>query len=288
MSSYERDPSPGGVAGTRPAANSQSGDPDVSPASARMPPDGAAQAVNSAQPPSPAPTAPAAPAVGAAPAYGAPATGGPRTLWKAKADGNSVFRHQAPLVLWWAWILFAVGNLIDLAVSDHDFYVVRVGGLLLLVTGIMYACTLHSRVEADEDGVTVFNPMREHRASWGAVEGIYLGDSVEFICTRPAPKKAKTIYSWALYSRRRSRARTQMQRSFFTTRRTANPRAPAEAADLMRQKAAELMAAELGRRAVAARDAGAAGGVLRSQWAWQPLAAVLIPAILLVIIQVVR
>lgn len=260
-----------------------------------MPPDGAPQAASSGQPAAPA--ASAAPGYGAPPAggvaaggvaAGAPVTGGPRSLWKATADGNTIFRHQAPLVLWWAWILFAVANLIDLAVSDHDFYVVRVGGLLLLVTGVMYACTLHSRVEADKDGVTVFNPMREHRASWGAVEGIYLGDSVEFICTRPAPKKAKTIYSWALYSRRRSRARAQMQRSFFTTRRTANPRAPAEAADLMRQKAAELMAAELGRRAVAARDAGTAGGVLRSQWAWQPLAAVLIPAILLVVIQLVR
>ncbi len=209
-------------------------------------------------------------------------------MWKAKADGNAVFRHPAPLVLWWAWVLFAVGNLIDLAVSDHDFYVARVGGLLLLVTGIMYACTLHSRVEADEDGVTVFNPLREHRASFGAVEGIYLGDSVEFICTRPAPKKAKTIYSWALYSRRRSRARAQMQRSFFTTRRAVNPRAPAEAADLMRQKTAELMAAELGRRAVAARDRGAPAGVLRSRWAWQSLAAIAIPAILLIVVLVIR
>ena len=215
-------------------------------------------------------------------------TCGPRSLWKAKADGNTVFRHQAPLVLWWAWILFAVGNLIDLAVSDHDFYVVRVGGLLLLVTGIMYACTLHSRVEADEDGVTVFNPMREHRASWGAVEGIYLGDSVEFICTGWPAKKAKTIYSWALYSRRRSRGPRPDAAQLLHHPPHRQSAGTGEAADLMRQKAAELMAAELGRRAVAARDAGTAGGVLRSQWAWQPLAAVLVPAILLVVIQVVR
>jgi hypothetical protein len=268
-----------------------------------MPPDGTPQAANSGPTPASVPTASAAPASGAAPRYGAPAAGGPapggpaaggpvpggpKSLWKAKADGNTIFRHPAPLVLWWAWVLFAVGNLIDLAVSDHDFYVVRVGGLLLLVTGIMYACTLHSRVEADEDGVTVFNPLRDHRASWGAVEGIYLGDSVEFICARPAPKKSKTIYSWALYSRRRSRARAQMQRSFFTTRRTVNSRAPAEAADLMKQQSAQIMAAELGRRAVAAREGGAAGGVLRSQWAWAPLTAILITAILLVVILVIR
>jgi hypothetical protein len=38
------------------------------------------------------------------------------------------------------------------------------------------------------------------------------------------------------------------------------------------------MAAELGRRATSAREAGAPAAVLESRWAWWPIAAILVPA----------
>jgi hypothetical protein len=219
------------------------------------------------------------------PGYGSPASAaGPRSLWKEKAGDRNVFRHPVPLVLWWGWIAFALANFIDVAVVDGGLEILKVALGLLAVTGIFYATTLHSRVESDPDGATVFNPLRHHRVPWGAVEGIYLGDSVEFTCTRPAPKKAKTIYSWALYSRRRSRARSQMQREFFSTRRTqVSPRAPSEVSDLAKQATAQLMAAELGRQAVAARDRGAPGAFLQSRWSWWPIAAIIMPMVALIV-----
>ncbi len=220
------------------------------------------------------------------PGYGTPAAAaGPRPLWKAKQGGVVVFRHSTPLVLWWIWVAFAVANFIDVSIVDPGITVLKVAVGLLAVTGIAYATTLHSRVESDDQGVTVFNPLRRHRAPWGAVEGIFLGDSVEFVCHRQAPKKTKTIYSWALYSSRRSRARSQMQRSFFSIRRVeVSSRAPSEAAELARTASAQLMAAELGRLAVRARESGVPSAVLTSRWSWTQLAAIVIPVAALIIV----
>jgi hypothetical protein len=227
--------------------------------------------------------APGAQPGGADPGYGsrAPAI----RLWKTKPDGVTTFRHSAPLILWWAWVAFVLWNFYDVAISHPGIHSARVVAALLLVTGVMYACTLHSRVESDDEGVTIYNPVQHHRVPWGGVEGIYLGDSVEFCCHRPPPLKDKTIYSWALYSRRRARARTQMQSSLFSSfsSRRVSDRAPKEAADLARQQAAQLMAAELGKQAQNARKSGAPAGYLRSSWSWLSIAAMVVPAVALVV-----
>jgi hypothetical protein len=211
-----------------------------------------------------------------------------RPLWKAKSDGITTFRHSAPLVLWWAWVVFLLVNLYDVATSHPGIHSARVTAVLLLVTGVMYACTVHPRVDCDDEGVTIYNPVRDHHAPWGAVDSIHLGDSVEFSCHQPQPKKDKTIYSWALYSRRRSRARTQMQSSFLMSSRRISERAPQEAADLAKQQASQLMAAELGKRAADARAKGAMAGFLRSRWSWPPVAAVILPAVLLLVTLLVK
>jgi hypothetical protein len=281
VSSSEPDLSRG--AAVRPEASSLPAGPAVDPATASA---GAAQPAGQTRSAFTAPTAPGRSAGSSQPGYGTPAAAaGPRPLWKAKEGGKVVFRHSTPLVLWWIWVAFAVANFIDVAIVDPGVTILKVAAGLLAVTGIAYATTLHSRVESDDEGVTIFNPLRNHRAPWGAVEGIFLGDSVEFVCYRPAPKKAKTIYSWALYSSRRSRARIQMQRSFFSTRRTeVSSRAPSEAAELAKKASAQLMAAELGRLAIKAREQGAASAVLTSRWSWRPVAAILVPIAVLVIV----
>jgi hypothetical protein len=282
VSSSEPDLSRG--AAVRPEASSLPADPAVEPATAQA--GASAQPAGQTRSAFTAPTASGQSAGSSQPRYGTPAGAvGPRPLWKAKEGGKVVFRHSTPLVLWWIWVAFAVANFVDVAVVDPGVTLLKVAAGLLAVTGLAYATTLHSRVESDDEGVTVFNPVRNHRAQWGAVEAIYLGDSVEFVCYRPTPKKTKTIYSWALYSSRRSRARSNMQRSFFSTRRVeVSSRAPSEAAELARQASAKLMAAELGRLAAQAREQGCPSAVLRSRWSWRPLAAILIPIAALVIV----
>jgi hypothetical protein len=228
---------------------------------------------------------------GTQPGYGVPPPG-PKTLWKPKPNGHTLFRLPVPLVLWWGWVAFTLINLGYILAGSRTIHGLRGAALLAVVSGVMYACTVHSRVESDDEGVTIFNPLLTHHAPWGGVEGIYLGDSVEFVCIRPAPRKAKTIYSWALYSRRRSRARTQLQRNIFMPNRAARTsvtgRAPDEAAELARQQPSQIMAAELGRRATEAREKGAPAGFLKTSWAWEPLAAVLGPVVFLVITLLVK
>jgi len=219
-----------------------------------------------------------------------PGQHGPRTLWKARPRGRTVFRHPGPLVLWWAWAVFALVNVCYLLIEDLTIYSLRGIAALLAATGALYACTLHSRVEADDDGVTIYNPLRDHHAPWAAVEGVTLGDSVEFACSRPAAKKAKKIYSWALYSSRRSRARAQMHRGMFPSlgQRALSSRAPAEAAELARQQPSQVMTAELSRRAAAGRERALAGGSLHSSTAWRPVAAIVAPLVFLLVTLLIR
>jgi hypothetical protein len=241
--------------------------------------------------PGPSGAGPGGPGPGGAGSAGLPGYGtlsaGSKPPWKS-ADGNkTVFRHSAPFVLWWVWIAFTVFNVIDLSLGSRHYSSLVIVVMLLVVTGVMYACALRPRVVADDDGVVIYNPLQEHRVPWGAVSGVFLGESVEFTCARPGQKKDKTIHSWALYSGRRSRMRSQLQRSVWLPK-SMSERAPAEAKQLAATPPAQLMAAELGRRATTARDGGAPGDVLTSRWAWQPIAAIAVPAAVLLALVLAR
>jgi Bacterial PH domain len=202
-------------------------------------------------------------------------------------------------VLWWAWIAFVLFNAVDLVVQSPDLFSLKVGIAILVVTGIMYACTLRPRVISDADGLTVYNPFRDYRVPWGGVDGVYLGDSVEIQCGRPDPRRDKTIYSWALYSPRRTRAKAELRQGFGARRErdrrdvrarrryevpdpTAFGRMPDKAKELASQHPSHVMAGELARRLEEARKRGTPDGVVTGWWAWQPIAAVLIPAIALI------
>lgn len=204
------------------------------------------------------------------------------SAWQATAEGGKLFRMMPPLVLWWAWIVIAVLGLGDLAVQGHNRAAVDPALVIVLITGLVYTCAFRPRVVADDDGLTVHNPLRDYRVPWGAVRGIFLGDSVEVQCARPEPKGDKTIYSWALYGSRRARARAGLRTRGWDQNPGKRPqgyaRMPSQAQETLKQIPAEAMARELGRMSEEARARGAAGGVLSGQWAWQPLAAILIPA----------
>jgi Bacterial PH domain len=271
-------------------------------------PDGSLPAPAAMPGPVPASSAPAssAPSAGLPGADGTAAVGavgpGPRTpgpsrlqsAWKTTPDGKTVFRLMPPLVLWWGWVAFAAANLIDLAIQSPDYFSIEIAALLVVVTGVMYACTLRPRVISDADGLTIRNPLRDYHVPWGGVAGVLLGDSVEIQCERPAPKKPKTVYSWALYSPRRARARAELRVGFGNRRErdrhdnrarrryevpdtAAFGKMPDKAKEMATQHASQVMAAELARRCDLARKDGAAAGVLAGRWAWRPFAAVLIP-----------
>jgi Bacterial PH domain len=91
------------------------------------------------------------------------------------------FRSPFAVAAWWLWALFAIGNLIDLAVQGRDHLSVVAVFILLFVTGVMYTAALRPRILADADGLTIVNPLRDHRVVWAAVAGV---DSTELVRVR--------------------------------------------------------------------------------------------------------
>ena len=210
-----------------------------------------------------------------------------RKRWKrAAAEGQTVFRLIPPIVIWWAWAILAVVIAVQAVISGHDYVAAELTAGLAGVTGIVYATALRPRVVADEDGVRVLNPFRDHRIGWGGLNAVYVGDSLEFSCARPAPGKDQTVYCWALYSSRRSRLRAQRRAERDRARGIGggfgvSSRAPAEAREWARQDAVQLVADEIGRRSADAQQRGAPAAVVTSTWAWWPIAFVLVPAAVL-------
>jgi len=90
---------------------------------------------------------------------------------QAEPDGRQVFRSPIAAVVWWIWVLFAVGNLIDLAVQGRDHLSAVAACTLLVVTGIVYATAQRPRIIADDDGLAIVNPLRVHQVGWPAVVG---------------------------------------------------------------------------------------------------------------------
>jgi hypothetical protein len=264
-----------GAAGQPAGANSRPGQPRL----AVPEPDGP----ESARP------APAGGGASSSPATGPVAFGGPveasRKPWKETADGRTLFRRLGPIVLWWIWVIFVLFNLIDVLIPDHNYFSLELAAGLLAVTGIAYATTLRPRVFATPEGLEVLNPVQDHLIRWGALNGVYLGDAVELTCARPAQRKEKTIYCWALYSGRRSRMKSQ-QMGVRSWGRMASRTAANHEPDV--PDATQLIAAEIGRRSSESREAGTAPATLESRWAWQPIAFICIPAAVLLALLLAR
>jgi hypothetical protein len=138
-----------------------------------------------------------------------------------------VFRSPTAIVVWVVWLLFAVGNWIDLAVQGHDHLSVVAAAVLLLATGAAYVTAQRPRIIADDAGVTIRNPLRDHRIGWAGVAEVDLVDLLRVHCAWGGPPGAapadrehhKVISAWAVhYSRRRqfaaeARARRGARRS---------------------------------------------------------------------------
>ena len=124
------------------------------------------------------------------------------------------FRSPTAVVIWVVWLLFAVGNWIDLAVEGRDRLSLVAAAVLLLATGVAYVTAQRPRVIAEDTGVTVRNPLRDHQIGWASVAKVDLVDLLRVHCawgppgTPPEEREHHRIISaWAIhYSRRRQLA----------------------------------------------------------------------------------
>ena len=164
-------------------------------------------------------------------------------------DGRRMYRLVTPQVVWWTWVGLAAFSVGDLIIQGHDFLSAKFALGLLTATGLVFACTLWPRVIADEGGITVQNPLRRFRIPWGAVRGIFLADSVEIQCARGPQKKDKTVYTWALSSARRGRARARLHGWQWEQGRRSRPsgygQLPDQAKELVKTSQSEVMAREM-------------------------------------------
>jgi hypothetical protein len=204
---------------------------------------------------------------------------------------QKMFRLPGALVAWWAWVIFAVACLVDIMISGHNHLAAEIAATLFVITGVVYACALWPRVVTDPAAITVRNPLRDHRIPWGSVSAVDLRESVQVHCVRePGAKRGKVIYSWALYAHRRNRLRQELMAQGRDRRRL--PRSaltsygtPEDAAQkITKQSAAKLMATQLGEMAREARERGAAAGPRVVRWSWQPVLAIVVPAVALVLV----
>jgi hypothetical protein len=217
--------------------------------------------------------------------------------------------------VWWVWLVFAAANLADLVVqASWGHFTAVVTAILVTITGVAYACALRPRVIADEVGLTVRNPFRDHHVPWSAVTSVDWGDWVRVHCD-----SARTIYCWALFvpararikAARRARGTGRAGLARFTGRQArvaaiaglagpagepaANDRLPDEARRLASLPTALAIAERLDararrergrtRRASGALDASATQ--ITGVWAWWSVAAIAAPAIALVIVTLV-
>jgi len=233
----------------------------------------------------------------------------------APATGHEVYHLGTPVVLWWVWVAFAAANIIDLAVQRTQVHTeLVIDAIVLLVTGVAYALALRPRVIADQAGITIVNPFRDHDVPWAVIQGVDTGDWVKVHHTRDgSPVTAvdvpgKAIECWAIYvsarAKRRDARGPQPPRSggfrafgaLGQQQPDEMPRMPAEAKYLASLPPAKAIAVTLDNRAAKertrARQASSeqddSGQLTRpspviARWAWFPIAAIAIPALALLI-----
>jgi hypothetical protein len=248
------------------------------------------------------------------------------------ANEPITFRSTTAVIVWVLWLLFAAANWIDLAVQGRDRTAVVAAAALLAVTGVAYVTAQRPRVIADDTGITVKNPLRDHRIGWAGVVKVDLADLLRVHCDwsgtqdpedsedSPDNKHRRVITAWAVhYSRRRQmtaqvKARRNARRAASGQpgfaglpsggarglRYAADSYAPSTTAE---EADAERTVRLLTERATAAKaEAVWANGTaepsqaataealalqvepLKSTWSASAIAAVLIPALILLVV----
>jgi hypothetical protein len=159
----------------------------------------------------------------------------------------------------------------------------------------VYTAAQRPRLVADSGGLTIVNPLRDHRVGWAAVAGIDAAELIRVRCKWPLDDGgtgSRTISSWAVHSSRRRQAAARMRaqrraaraapggRGFgaFGTAPQARPPAPT-AADADHVIAALTALADQAN--AAAPDERAVPPV--TTWNWLAVALIVVPALALLI-----
>jgi Bacterial PH domain len=192
--------------------------------------------------------------------------------------GAAAFRSPFAVAIWWVWVVFALANLVDLAVQGRDHFTVVSAFFLLLVTGVVYATAQRPRIIADDDVLTIVNPVREHRISWAAVTAVEATDLVRVRCEWPAGHRV--IYSWAVGSSRRRQAAAQLRANRARPRSSRGSGAAEPVADDVGPVVSALGAYAERARAVAP---GRPASPPVSTWYWPAVAAIVVPALALLV-----
>lgn len=214
-----------------------------------------------------------------------------------------MFRSPVAVLIWWLWLLFAVGNLIDLAIQGRDHVSLLAAFVLVFVTGIVYVTAQRPRIVADADGLKIVNPVRDHLVGWAAVAG---ADPTDLLCVRCEWPEGdgtarRTIYSWAVHSSRRRQVAAEMR-----TRRQSRQGSrggvggtggygwagalgtsaePPPQADPLRVDADRVIATLTAHAEQARLDApGARAGAPASTWDLTAVASVVVPGLALLIV----
>lgn len=204
-----------------------------------------------------------------------------------------VFRSPLAPVVWWVWLVFAAANLIDLALQGHDHFSAVVATILVLITGVAYVTAFRPRVLAGKD-LSIQNPLHDYKVPWASVTSVDLGDSLQVHCQwqEAGATRTKTLYGWAVHSPKRSRLRAEVRarRRSYRSHPQQPPgyaQLPPQAKTLLGRTDAETIAALLEERMAAARQGDEPATRPVSRWDWLSVAALVLPAILVVIVSLV-
>lgn len=242
---------------------------------------------------------------------------------KDPAADREVFRSPGSFVLSWLWLLIAAAVLIDLAVQGRNHAALIAVAVVLAVSGIVYVCAWRPRVVADSGGITVVNPLRDHRVPWGSVAKVDVVTALRVHCESHGgvSSRRKVVQSWAVQAAPRAsfkqarraglvRARDRQPDGrygsnghagaplghgvIFGSGQAAGPppgaagagygQLPESAREALNKTSAEFAAGRLTERAQQARQAGAEPGQPVASWAWWPVAALVAPAVLVLLV----
>ena len=224
-------------------------------------------------------------------------------------DKPQTFRSPVAVIVWWVWALFAAGNLIDIAIQGRAHSSAVAAAILVFVTGVVYVTAQRPKIIAAGEGVTLRNPLRDHQIGWGTITKFDTIDLLRVHCEWPGADgpRSKVFHAWAVqHSRRREMTRrTREARRNMRTRMATSPRvtqygvqpplgAPPPGGfpstiDRPGRPETEIgtaqhaIAALKARQEIASRSNPPATPP-RSIWRWQPIAALVVPALALVIV----